>query len=73
MIPPKKPRAARAAPAPAPAPAAELTAEQLRAAQLLALMSDETQEAMLNMMAEMAISCPRHKRPALRLVGGGAK
>lgn len=69
MITPKTTRAAQAA----PAPAAALTAGQLRVAQLYAALTDETQEAMLNMMAGMVESFPRHKRPALRLVAGGAK
>ncbi|USX25815.1 hypothetical protein NHH73_25095 [Oxalobacteraceae bacterium OTU3CINTB1] len=66
---PKKPRAA----APKPAPAAPLTADQLRVAQHFAAMDDRAQEGMLRMMAAMADSFPRHKRPTLRLVGGGAK
>ena len=62
----KKPRAAKVA----PAPAVELTADQLRVAKLFAALTDQTQEAMLHMMTEMAKDFPRHKRPALRLVGG---
>ena len=69
MTAPKKLRAAKIT----PAPAAELTADQLRAAQLLAHMNDGAQAAVLDFMAGMAESCPRHQRPALRLVSGGAK
>lgn len=65
----KKPRAAKVT----PAPAAALTAGQLRAAQLFATMDDKAQESMLRMMAAMARDFPRHVRPTLRLVGGGAK
>ena len=68
MTAPRKPRPAVAKPASAP----ELTAEQLRVAKLFAELTDQTQEAMLHMMIEMAKDFPRHKRPALRLVGGGA-
>lgn len=67
MSAPKKPRRAAA---PKPVLAVELTANQLRVAQLFAALTDQTQEAMLDMMAAMAIDFPRHKRPALRLVGG---
>lgn len=69
MTAPKKPRAAKMAPVPAP----DLTADQLRIAQHFAAINDEAQEAILQMMAEMAKRCPRHARPVLRLVGGGAK
>lgn len=69
MTAPRKPRAAKVA----PVPAIELSAAQLRAARLLAQMNDGAQAAVLDLMAGMAESCPRHKRPALRLVGGGAQ
>lgn len=67
---PKKPRGAVA---PKPAPAAPLTADQLRVAQLFATLTDQTQQAMLYMMVEMAKDFPRRARPALRLVSGGAQ
>ncbi len=44
-----------------------------RAAEIFALIDDETQEALLVMLTEMVKRCPRQKRPALRLVSGGAK
>ena len=65
MTAPKKPRAVKTA------PADNLTADQLRVAQLFAKLTDQTQQAMLSMMVEMAKDFPRHARPALRLVGGG--
>lgn len=67
MTAPRKPRGAFAH---EPAPAAPLTADQLRVAQLFATLTDQTQQAMLYMMAEMAKDFPRRARPALRLVGG---
>ena len=70
MTAPKKPRRAAA---PKPAPAAELTADQLRIAQLFASMEDDAQEGMMRMMVAMVESCPRRTRPALRLVSGGSK
>lgn len=69
MTAPKKPRATKVAPAPTP----DFTADQLRVAQHFAAMNDEAQEAILRMMAEVAKRLPRRARPALRLVGGGAK
>ncbi|MEV4782107.1 hypothetical protein [Burkholderia sp. LMU1-1-1.1] len=72
MSAPKKPLSATPS-VRAPAPSAELTANQLRAAQLFAALTDQTQEAMLHMMIEMAKDFPRHKRPVLRLIGGGSK
>lgn len=63
---PKKPRAAT------PAAPATLTADQLRFAQLFAEIDDESQVGMMDMMVAMVKSCPRHVRPALRLVSGGA-
>lgn len=69
MTAPKKPRVAKVTPAPAP----DLTADQLRIARYFAAMNDEAQETILRMMAEVAKRLPRRARPALRLVGGGAK
>lgn len=66
MTGPKKPRSASAIPA---APA-KLNADQLRIAQYFAAMEDRFQGPMLEMMESMARDFPRHKRPALRLVGG---
>lgn len=66
MTTPKKPRAAE------PAPAAELTANQQRAAQLFGVIDNEMQVALLRMLEDAARTCPRRARPALRLVGGGA-
>nr|WP_315400337.1 hypothetical protein [uncultured Duganella sp.] len=54
-------------------PAAELTADQLRLAQLFAALDDKAQASMLRFIAAMVENFPRHKRPALRLVGGGAR
>lgn len=65
MTAPRKPRAVTP-------PPAELTADQLRIAQLFAAMDEEAQAPMLEMMEAMAASRPRRARPTLRLVGGGA-
>jgi hypothetical protein len=70
MTDPKKPRSASAMPLATPAP---LTNLQLHIAQLFAAMDDESQAPMLAMMEAMAVKRPRHKRPALRLVNGGAQ
>ena len=51
---------------------APLTADQLRVAQYFGAMDDGAQEGMLRMMAAMAETCPRHSKPALRLVGSAA-
>ena len=69
MTAPKKPRTAKVA----PAPTAELTADQLRVVKLFAELTDHTQRQMLEIMATMAKDFPRHTRPALRLVSGGAR
>ena len=68
MTAPKKPRSA-ATPKPAPAP---LTADQQLLLKYFAEIEDEAQQHILRMMALAAERCARHKRPALRLVVGGA-
>jgi len=70
-IKPAAPKRPRSAATPRPVPAAELTADQLRIAQLFAAMDARAQEGMMSMMLAMAEDFPRHTRPALRLVGGG--
>lgn len=67
MTAPKKPRAAKA-----PAPAAPLTADQQRLLNYYSQIDDEAQQHILRMMALATERCARHKRPALRLVVGGA-
>lgn len=69
MTTPKKPRASRVATLTQP----ELTPNQLRALQLFAAMDEEMQIAALPIIQAWAIRFPRHNRPALRLITGGAK
>ena len=70
-IKPAAPKRPRRAAKPKAVPAAQLTPKQLRAAQIFAALNDQVQEQMLEIMAGMVESFPRHKRPALRLVSGG--
>jgi len=56
--------------APASAP---LTAAQLRIAQLFSAMDDRRQQEALVRMTRIAATHPRHIRPELRLLVGGAK
>lgn len=65
----KKPRAARTATRPRP----ELTPNQLRVVQLFAAMDEKTQIDVLPIIEAWSIRFPRHKRPSLRLVGGGTR
>lgn len=70
MTAPRKPRGAVA---PKPALAAPLTADQQLLLKYYAEICDEAQQHILRMMALATKSCPRHVRPALRLVSGGGQ
>ncbi|SEO43929.1 hypothetical protein SAMN05428959_10823 [Duganella sp. CF517] len=67
MTAPKKPRSAAGL---KPAPAPPLTVDQQLLLKYYAEICDESQQHILRMMALATKSCPRHVRPALRLVGG---
>lgn len=71
QVKPAAPKRPRRAAKPQAVPVAELTADQLRLAQLFAALDDKAQATMLRFIAGMVESFPRHKRPVLRLVGGG--
>ena len=54
-----------------PSTSVQLTADQLRIAQLFAAMDDRRQQEAIVRMARIAATHPRRAAPALRLIAGG--